>query len=236
MLRKLELRKIFELSCNNPPRVCLPHLEDLSLVNSCYEIISFIDFPEDARITVAIPEHLGRGVLWQDFDILSSFFIPLHFHRSSTLVITTNEVLGPTEVRIVGRNTARMDLCHVSIDFNKESSVEHRYGASVYAMGMVRNLSSVSNIRFDLQVGFHAKFTSWLKRFKNLKELTLTSPYMYPLLLELVSVELNAVPSLQRLVLDQTFAPIYRKFRDWIAAREQAGYKIVDYLIPIEIS
>jgi len=183
-----------------------------------------------------VPKLIRRGVRFEDFDLLSVFFIPLPFLRSSTLVITTNEVLGPTEVQIIGRNTANMDLCHVHIDFSKDSGAEHRYDASAYAMGMVQNLGSVSNLRFDLQASFHTKFTPWLKRFSNLKELTLSGPHMSPLLLELVSAEPIAAPSLQRLVLDQAFTQIYRKFRDWIATREQAGYKIDYYLIPVEIS
>ena len=235
MLQRLELQRIFEFYHGDPPQVRLPHLEDLSLVNSWHDIINFLDFPKHTRITIAVPEHLRTGLSWQDMDTISSFFIPPSFLRSPTLVIATSEVPGPTEVRIVGQNRAKMDTCHVYIDFNKESGGQHRYCACIYAMGMVRNSTSVSAIRFDLQAKFHAKCTSWFKRFTNLRELTLTGPHTYPVLLDLISAELNAVPSLQRLVLDQTFTPIYRKFKDWIVAREQAGYKIVDCLIPIEI-
>lgn len=236
LLRKLELRRILELHRNDLPRVRLSYLEDLYLVNSWRDIISFIDFPEHARITVTVPEHLRAGVSWKEFDTLSSFFIPFPFLQSSALSITTNEVTGPTQVRIVGQNTAGMGLCHVYIDINKNSGIRHRIGASKYGVGMVRNLLSVSSVRFNLQVEFCAKFTPWLRRFEKLRELALTGPKMYPLLRDLVSEEVSVVPSLQRLVLDQAFnASIYHKFSDWIAAREQAGYKVVAYLVPIEI-
>ena len=235
MLRRLELRRIFEFSQDDLPQVFLPHLEELFLYNCWHEIVDFIYFPEHTRITVSIPEHIKRAVSWQDTVTVSPFFIPSSFLRSSTLAITTNEVPGPTEVRITGCNTTNMNLCHVYIDFNKDSGEEHRHATCKYAMGIVRNLTSVSSVRFDAQVKFHAKCISWLERFGRLKTLILTGPSMYPLLLDLVSAELDAVPLLQRLVLDQTFVPIYRKFKDWAAAREQAGYKLDDYLIPIEI-
>ena len=235
MLRRLELRRVFEFSQDDLPQVFLPYLEDIFLYNCWHEIIDFIHFPEHTRITVSIPEHIERAVSWQDTVTVSPFFIPSPFLRSSTLTITTTEVLGPTEVRITGCNTTNMNSCHVYIDFNKDSGEEHRHAACKYAMGMVRNLTSVSSVQFDAQVRFHAKCISWLERFGGLKTLTLTGPSMYPLLLDLVSAELDAVPLLQRLVLDQMFVPIYRKFKDWVVAREQAGYKVDDYLIPIEV-
>ena len=235
-LRRLELRRIFENTCDGLPQVCLPYLEDLSLTNCWHNIIDFIMFPEDARITLTIPEHLERGVPWQDFPIVSPFFIPPPFLQSSSLAITTKEVMGPTEVQIVGKNTTRVDLCHVYINFNKDSDEGLRYNACVYARGMVRNLTSVSSVQFDAHVRFPAGCASWLDGFSGLKVLTLTGPWMCPLLLDLVSAELNAVPSLQRLVLDQMFTPIYRKFKDWIIARDQAGHKVVDYLIPIDLT
>lgn len=235
MLRSLELQSIFAFSRDDSLRVSLPHLEDLFLSYCCHEVISFINLPERTCITVTIPEHIERGISWQDTDIVSPIFIPPQFLRSSTLAISTDEVPGPTAVRFVGQNTTNMGLCHVYIDFNEDSDVEHRHGACVYAMGMVKNLTSVSSLRFDAQVGFPTKCMPWIERFCDLRVLTLTGPCMYPILLDLVSAELNAVPSLQRLVLDQTFTPIYRKFKDWIVAREEGGFKVVDCLIPVEV-
>ena len=50
-LRKLELRGIYEFPRRDLPQVRLPHLEDLSLVDSCTNIVHLIDFPKHARIT-----------------------------------------------------------------------------------------------------------------------------------------------------------------------------------------
>jgi len=235
MLRRLELRGIFELSHGDLPRVLLPHLEDLSLSDCYHPVIGFIDFPAHARITVSVPDHLESGVSWGDIDIISSFYLPPTFLRSSTLTIITKEVRHPTEVRIVGQATGDEHQCHVYIDLEKGSNYDHRYGVCVYAMGMVRNMASVSSLRFNAEVSFPARCTTLFKLFRHLKAITLSGPFMCPILLDLVSADVDTVPLLESLVLDQKFMPLYRKFRDWLASREQAGRKVVEHLVPIEV-
>ena len=51
----------------------------------------------------------------------------------------------------------------------------------------------------------------------------------------MISAETDVVPSLERLVLDQKFMPIYREFKDWLFSREQASRKVAEDLVPIEV-
>ncbi|KAF9644160.1 hypothetical protein BDM02DRAFT_3131943 [Thelephora ganbajun] len=205
MLWRLELRGIFELARGDLPRILLPHLEDLSLSDCYHPIIAFIEFPPHARITVSVPDHLE------------------------------SEVHSPTEVRIVGQGTGDSHQCHVYIDLEKGSSLDHRHGVCVYAMGMVRNMTSVSSLRFNVEATFPTKCTTLFKRFRSLKVLTLSGPFICQILLDLVSAEIDVVPSLESLVLDQKFMLTYRKLKDWLISREQVGRKVAEHLIPIEV-
>ena len=209
MLRRLELRKILELGRDDLPRVSLPHLEALFLSGCFHPVIGFIDFPPHVRIAITIPDHRGSGLSWRDVDALSAFYIPPAFLRSSTLRITTREVRSPTSFQIVGQATGNGHRCHVYIDLEKGSSVRHRHSVCVYAVGMVRNMTSVSNILFNALAFSPPNFTPLLKRFGSLKLLTLTGPCLHPILLDLLSAGIDTFPSLERVVLDQAFVPDY---------------------------
>ena len=235
VLRRLELHRISGLVREDLPRVSLPHLEDLSLSNCYHSIIRLIDFPERARVTVSVPDHLERGVSWRDIDIISSFFIPPAFLQSSTLKITTRGVHRPTEVRIVGQETGDKHQCHVYIDLEKGSNFGHQYSVCTYAAGMVQKMTSVSNLQFYAHALFSVKCTTLLRRFSRLKVLTLSGSFMYPIFLDLVSTDIHVVPSLERVTLDQAFMPIDLRVNDWLVSREQAGCKVMDYLVPAEV-
>lgn len=235
MLRRLELHGIFEVAHGDLPRVLLPNLEDLFLSDCYHPIIDFIGFPEHARVTVSVPDHLANGVSWRDIDAILSSFIPPMFFRSSTLTITAKEVHRPTEVRFVGQGTGDGYQCRVYIDLQEGSRVRHQYNVCVYAMGMVRNMTSVSSLWLDAWVSFPTKYTIFFRRFCSLKVLILSGPFMCRILLDMISAETDVVPSLERLVLDQKFMPIYREFKDWLFSREQASRKVAEDLVPIEV-
>ena len=222
LLRRLELCRMFELAHNDLPRVPLPHLELLWLSDCHYQIIHFIDFPAHTCITVSVPGHLEGGVTWRDIDIISAFYIPPAFLRSSTLTIITKEVRRLSAVRFVAQTTGGRLHCLIHIDLELGSSLKHRRGVCVYAMGMVRNMTSVSSLHLDARVPFPSRCTAIFKRFRSLRVLTLSGPFTYPTLLHLASATIDLVPSLERLVLDQEFMPLYRKFKDWLVSREQA--------------
>jgi len=223
MLRTLGLHGVFEDAYGDLPRVLLPNLEELFLSDCYHPIIEFIGFPEHTRITVSVPDHLTSGLSWHNIDAASSSFIPPVFLRSSTLTIIAKKVRHPTEVRFVGQQTGGTYKCRVYIDLREGSSVEHRYGVCVYAMRMVRNMTSVSSLRFDAWVSLPAKYTTFFKHFRNLKVLTLSGPFMCQILFDMVSAETDVVPLLERLVLDQKFMPIYREFNNWLFSRERDG-------------
>ena len=230
MLRRLELRKIHEFARDDLPRVSLPHLEDLSLSDCYHPITGFINFPAQTRITTSVPDHLENGVSWSNIDIISSFFIPPAFLRSSSMTITVKEARHSTEVRITGQDTGDKYQCHVFIDLKAGSSAKHQYRVCMYAMAMVRKLTSVSTLQFSAHVLFPADCTKLFGRFRNLKVLTLIGPCVCPVLLDVVSAEINTLPSLKHVVVDRKFLPIFRKFKDWLASQEWAGHKVADYM------
>lgn len=228
MLRRLELRRISEVGCGDLPQVSLPHLEALYLRGCVHSIVGFISFPSHVHIVIFVPFHLERGVSSREIRAISSFFIPPVFLRSSILEITTREVRSPTEVRIIGQDTGDGHRCYVYIDFEEGLSIERRCDVCLCAMGMVRNMTSVSSLLFNAEAWFPVKCTSLFKRLGGLKVLTLTGPWMYPVFLDVVSAEIDVVPSLERVVLDRRFTPIFQKFKDLVEG--QAGRKVVDHL------
>ena len=232
MLRKLELRRIFLVARDGFPRVPLPNLEYLCLTSSLHRIIDLLDFPPQTRISVSIPEYLAERIPWDDMPLVSSVFVPPTFARSSILMITTYEARGPTEVRIESRENRGGRMCHIFVGFGKGSSAEHRYDACLFMMGMVHSMISVSDLWFDIQAWSPVKFMPWLKRFSKLKELSLNGRHISPILSDLVSAEVDALSSLERVIMDKASVPIYQEFQDWVASREQAGYKITCDPIP----
>ena len=233
-LRRLELRRIFLSARRELPRVPLPYLEDLFLSSCFHEIINLLDFPVQTRITVSIPEYLQRRTPWTSMRLVSSAFIPPTFARSSTLTITTYETRGPTEIRVESLDTGDGRLCHAQVGFSEGSSADHRYGTSLLAMGMVHPITSVSNLRLDIQVWLPVKFMPWLKRFSKLKELSLNGYHAPLVLCDLELAGADAIPSLERVTVGRTFLPIYQELQDWVASQEQAGYEIAHDPTPVE--
>ena len=217
-LQKLELRGVFESAHNDHPQIPLPHLEHLFLTDCYHEITDFIDIPAHTNIIVSVPDHLNNGVSWRDIDVLSTVFIPPTFLRSSNLTIVTNEVRRPSEVRFVGRNEHHH--YYVYIDLKGGSSSEHRRSVCLYAMGMVRSMTTVSSLHLHSKVPFPAKCTLLLRRLHNLKILEISGPFMCPVLKALEDD--NLVPSLERISVERQYLSLYRAYRDEIISLRQA--------------
>ena len=226
LLETLELRGVYELAYEGPPRIPLPYLEHLLLYDCWYQVMDFISLPTHTRISISVPGHIDNGIPWESIDVISSLHIPPAFLRSSAVTIAANEVRRSTEVRFVGQMSGNRYHCWVHIDLEKGSGLRHRRGVCLYAMGMIRNLTSVTDLHLRAKVPFPQKLTMLFQRFRSLKVLVLSGPFVYPTLVDLASPENDFVP--ECLVLDRKALPLFRKFRDRLISQLDPGGKTPD--------
>ena len=239
-LRTLKLKNMINRkswSPRGPGITSLPLLEHLEFFACSREIAETLEIPPKASISVFFPDFLNDCLLPGFIERTANTFLPRSFLASTTLSLNVIRGNGQSSVEANSNWTPGGPQCNIRVQLDRYSHLAIRYAACLLACEVVRHLQSVVNLTIHISVPqLPVRLTQWLTEFPKLENLEIKGKHMSQVLRDLLYIDINLLPSLQSMALEQGISvPASRALLGWLASREIAGVPVECVFIPIDV-